>query len=199
MESVFTLGVLGACCRGNSVLLVRTEYGSTKWQIPGGYVERAEPLQSALVREFMEELGVRPAILGVVGTYIREFINDISIVFLVDIPVDEIVIDGVEVQEAKFFSLADFPSQASIRTRKIAEDVLFGSHVRVVVFPSSTHPGVELNWPHSCSSELGGTETSWPGLHGSQSPSFRFSLRSDIREETKLEQNVNRCGGDCDC
>lgn len=145
INPVFTLDVLGAFCRDGKILLVRTECPGIEWQFPGGYVERGESLRAALMREFTEEFAVEPVILCVVGTCVREFISDISLVFGVEIPADRILIDRREIQEAEFLLLEEFPAQASVRTKRIAEDVLFKSRPHVVVFPSSTDPGIELD------------------------------------------------------
>ena len=134
IEPLFTLGVSGVVRRSDRVLLIRTEYAGPKWQLPGGYVERGESLKHALYREIDEELGVKARILNVVGIYFREFARNINVVFLIDVPVHQIKVDGYEVLEARFFGMNDLPSEASVRTRRIIHDVLNGHRSRVIVF-----------------------------------------------------------------
>ena len=44
--------------RGNEVLLVKSSYGSRRWSLPGGGVDRGESCMSAAVRELAEETGL---------------------------------------------------------------------------------------------------------------------------------------------
>lgn len=141
IEPLFTLGVSGVVRRRDRVLLVRIEYTGPKWQLPGGYVERGESLTHALYREIEEELGVEARILGVVGTYFREFARNINVVFLIDVPVHQIKVDGYEVLEARFFGMNDLPDGASLRTRRVIHDVLNGQRSRVVVFRTHRDSG----------------------------------------------------------
>jgi ADP-ribose pyrophosphatase YjhB (NUDIX family) len=54
------LGVGGVLLRGGRVLVNRAVY-RTRFTLPSGYVEAGEGLETALVREFEEETGVRVA------------------------------------------------------------------------------------------------------------------------------------------
>src|SRR5258708_4648963 len=61
----YSIGVGGVVCRDRKVLFVRGVDGS--WQLPGGFVEKAESLESAVLREVLEESGVRCEVNGIVG------------------------------------------------------------------------------------------------------------------------------------
>lgn len=58
----------------NEVLLVKSPWRG--WEFPGGMVEQGESLQEALVREIIEESGVRATINGIIGIY-KNIENDI--------------------------------------------------------------------------------------------------------------------------
>jgi len=51
--------------RGDRFLLVRERKYGSSWAIPGGRVERGEPLAEAAVREVLEEAGVPVTLTGV--------------------------------------------------------------------------------------------------------------------------------------
>jgi ADP-ribose pyrophosphatase YjhB (NUDIX family) len=127
------------------VLLVRTEYLGSKWQLPGGFVEKGETLTDALRREIEEELDIEIEIVGVLGTYYREFDRNVNLVFLIDGPASQIVADGREVLEARFFGVDNLPGAISPRTRMIIHDVLSDRRSRLVVFrtPSDLGEAIE--------------------------------------------------------
>lgn len=43
----------------NEILLIKGALGSGKWSLPGGGVKRGEPLRAAVVRELLEETGIK--------------------------------------------------------------------------------------------------------------------------------------------
>ncbi|GHH99354.1 NUDIX domain-containing protein [Neobacillus kokaensis] len=61
-------------------LLVRTNWRSDTWELPGGGVDEGETLDQALIREIHEETGIMVNLFGVSGVYSNG--NTISIVFL---------------------------------------------------------------------------------------------------------------------
>ena len=55
----YNVGVGGAVVKAGRLLLVRraSAYGRGNWQIPGGFIERTETMEDAVVREVEEEAG----------------------------------------------------------------------------------------------------------------------------------------------
>lgn len=81
----YNVGVGGAVVRGRSVLFVRraSTYGRGNWQIPGGFVDRGETLDAAVVREVREETGVEASVQGVLAVRTRwDDTNSTYVVFL---------------------------------------------------------------------------------------------------------------------
>lgn len=55
---------------GRIVLVKRAiEPGYGRWVFPGGYVDRGEPLQSAAIREALEECGLEVRLDGLINIY----------------------------------------------------------------------------------------------------------------------------------
>ena len=103
--------------RDGSVLLVRRakEPFMGMWALPGGFVERGEPLEEAVLRELLEETGIEGRVLGIVGAYSRPDRDPrghtVSVVYAVD-PVDGEVRGGDDAAEAAWRDLTSPPRLA---------------------------------------------------------------------------------------
>ncbi len=105
----YNVGVGGAVVRGRSVLFVRraSRHGRGNWQIPGGFVERTETLDQAVVREVREETGVLAGVQGVLGVRSRwDTTNSTYVVFLMRPEAGEPV-PGDEVDRAEYLTLSE--------------------------------------------------------------------------------------------
>ena len=108
----YNLGVGGAVVHENRLLLVRraSRRGRGNWQVPGGFVEPEETIEQAVIREVMEESGVKTEVRGVLGIrnrYDPDVDNSIYVVLLLN-PMDiNPQPDNHEVDRAGFFSLEE--------------------------------------------------------------------------------------------
>ncbi|MHB1133256.1 MAG: NUDIX domain-containing protein [Chloroflexota bacterium] len=104
----YSLGVGGLVWDGQRVLLVRRvfEPNAGRWTFPSGWVEAAETVDEAAVREVREETGVRAEVIGALGLRQRASPGDNNLlVFLLLRPLaGEPVPDNVEVDGAAYFS-----------------------------------------------------------------------------------------------
>jgi ADP-ribose pyrophosphatase YjhB (NUDIX family) len=131
----YLLSVLAGIRRGDEVLLVRTEYAGSKWQLPGGIVEPKEPIMTALERELREEIGLSGRVERFTGTYVREFDQCCILLFSVCLPTHATLsVDGIEVLEARYFAADQIPSNASPRTRRMVTDTLAGQSGGLILF-----------------------------------------------------------------
>lgn len=106
----YNVGVGGAVVRNGKLLMVRraSSYGRGNWQIPGGFIERDETLEQAVVREVEEEAGVKSSVHGVLGLRSRtDDYNSTYVVFLLDYESGEPTPDGVETDRARWIGLGD--------------------------------------------------------------------------------------------
>ncbi len=106
----YNLGVGGAVVRGRELLMVRrsSRYDGGIWQLPGGYVEPDETIESAVVREVREEAGVDTRVLGIVGVrnrYVPRVGNSTYVVLLLAPLSGEPTPDFVEVDRAGYFTM----------------------------------------------------------------------------------------------
>lgn len=105
------------------ILLVRHSYGAV-WYLPGGGVDKGEPLLTALRRELAEELGLRfQDVPGLLGTYSNfyEGKNDFISIFIIrDFEMSPP--QNVEIDRWQFFKADQLPEGISKGTRnRIAE------------------------------------------------------------------------------
>jgi 8-oxo-dGTP pyrophosphatase MutT (NUDIX family) len=61
-------GVTAVICDGDRFLLAR-QRDTERWSLIGGSIEPGETPQEAVAREVSEELGVTPAVGGIIGAY----------------------------------------------------------------------------------------------------------------------------------
>jgi 8-oxo-dGTP pyrophosphatase MutT (NUDIX family) len=76
----FHFGVYGICTRGDDVLVIKKARGPYKglYDLPGGRIEFGEDIETALKREYKEEIGVTVDELTFMGynQYFCQFTND---------------------------------------------------------------------------------------------------------------------------
>ena len=98
----------------DSVLLIQRKFSpfQGKWALPGGFVEFGETTEDAVLREFLEETGVRAAVKTLVGVY-SDPLRDprghtVSVVYLVESSVKGFKA-GDDAQDVKFFEISKLP------------------------------------------------------------------------------------------
>ncbi|MBS4179545.1 NUDIX domain-containing protein [Lederbergia citrea] len=106
----YSVGVGAIVIKDNKVLLVRRaqEPGKGKWTNPGGYIEQNEFIEDTIVRELMEETGIKARVTGI--TAIRDQpsnIHNIYLVFAMEYLDGEARPDEIEVDAAGFFSMEE--------------------------------------------------------------------------------------------
>jgi len=111
------LTVDAVAIRGDKVLLVRRGNPpfKGKWALPGGFVDRGELLEAAVLRELREETGAVGEILGIVGAYSRPDRDPrghtISVVYAISVEAEEVV-GGDDAAEAAWHDLMSPPELA---------------------------------------------------------------------------------------
>jgi ADP-ribose pyrophosphatase YjhB (NUDIX family) len=147
----YNVGVGGAVVREGRLLLVRraSRYGRGNWQVPGGFIEPDETIETAVVREVAEEAGVHAEVVGVVGIrnrYSPENGNSIYVVMLMRPLAGEPTPDGDEVDQARYFTLEEIlaleqvpPINLEIARRVLAPDCRVLTPVKVAMPAGATY------------------------------------------------------------
>lgn len=102
------------------VLLIRHSYGSGKWMLPGGGLNRGEAPLAAAMRELREETGcilLHPIELGVTEEMIHAASHHVHVIAgsTADTPIP----DQREIIAAQFFAPAALPADMPIRMRDV--------------------------------------------------------------------------------
>lgn len=108
---------------GRKLLLARkVGWGNTRYSALAGFVEPGETLESTVIRETREEVGVEIKNIQYFGSQPWPFPNNLMIAFTAQYAGGEIRPDGVEIEHAAFFDadeLPNLPASISISRRMI--------------------------------------------------------------------------------
>jgi len=122
------LTVDGVIIDKNRILLIKrkNEPFKGKWSLPGGFVEYDETVESAVVREILEETNLSSEVKELIGVYSEPNRDPrghtITIAFLLHIKKGE-VRRGDDAADAKFFELKQLPD-LSFDHEKIIDDAI---------------------------------------------------------------------------
>ena len=106
----YSIGVGGLVIRENKILLVKRVHdpGKGYWTNPGGYIEQLENIEETIQREVKEEAGITAKVNRIVA--LRDLprqIHNVYIAFTMDYINGDPVPDGIESDEAGFYSLEE--------------------------------------------------------------------------------------------
>ncbi|RXZ82874.1 NUDIX domain-containing protein [Paenibacillaceae bacterium] len=106
----YSVGVGALVEREGKLLLVRRaqEPGKGKWTNPGGYIEQSELIEDTIVREVLEETQVTAEVQSIVALRdLPRSIHNLYVAFSMKYIAGDPVPDGVEVDQAGFFSVEE--------------------------------------------------------------------------------------------
>ena len=106
----YSIGVGGLVIRENKILLVKRAHdpGKGYWTNPGGYIEQFENIEETIQREVKEEAGITARVNRIVALRdLPRHIHNVYIAFTMDYINGEPVPDGIESDEAGFYTLEE--------------------------------------------------------------------------------------------
>jgi 8-oxo-dGTP pyrophosphatase MutT (NUDIX family) len=122
-----TRGVKCVVRDGDSVVFVRHAYGDRRrWELPGGGIKRGEDPRDTAAREAREELGLDLddwRALGSVEAYGYGKRTTV-ICFEAVAPARTLTVDAGEIEEARWFALADPPAPLGLDARVVLTRLL---------------------------------------------------------------------------
>ena len=130
----YSIGVGGVVVCGNEVLLVRRTRGEDvgEWAIPGGFVEKNEKADKAIIREVFEETGVKASVRGLIAIRNRIYKdeNSIYLMFLLETNIEEFKAQKSEVDKVGFFNLSQLNGISNLQplSKIVIEKVLNNEH-----------------------------------------------------------------------
>jgi 8-oxo-dGTP pyrophosphatase MutT (NUDIX family) len=122
-----TRGVKCVVRDGDAVLFVRHAYGDRRsWELPGGGIKRGEEPRDAAAREAREELGLELADWHALGTVEARGYGKRTTILCFEgrSPGRLVSIDEGELEEARWFDLADPPAPLGIDARVVLRGLL---------------------------------------------------------------------------
>jgi len=109
---------------GDRIVLVRRRYPPEGWAIPGGFVETGETVESAAVREALEETGLPVTLTALLGVYSDPARDPrhhtVSTVYVGR--AEGSPSGGDDAAEARLFAEGDLPSPIAFDHAKILAD-----------------------------------------------------------------------------
>lgn len=128
---------------GRILLAKRKDY--PLWDLPGGTVEKEEPLENCAIRETEEETGYIISIRRKIGEYYQPQYDDMQYLFLGELNGGSPIMDGPETEKVEWFSPTKLPLLMIPNRRKqiknylkhrnmIVEDSITVSHFRILLY-----------------------------------------------------------------
>ncbi|MHA0034892.1 NUDIX hydrolase [Deinococcus sp. PESE-13] len=126
------VGAAGLICNAVGEVLLQRRQGSERWGLVAGIAELGEPLEQTLRREVQEELGLTVQAAEFLELLEPEGLSRVAngdefysytALYRVTAWAGTPVPDGIEIAEARFFSLSEFPPLTRLG-RKAREVVL---------------------------------------------------------------------------
>jgi 8-oxo-dGTP pyrophosphatase MutT (NUDIX family) len=99
----------------NQILQLKSTYGNGRWGLPGGSPEPGENLKEALIRECLEELGIKVTVKYLSGLYYHKEFNSHVAIFRCELPDASKIKLSSEHSEYAFKTISELSENQQIR------------------------------------------------------------------------------------
>ena len=105
--------------RKGKILLIKNTYRDSLWNLPGGGIKKKETPEDAVIREVEEETKITINNPTLIGSFVtdREYKIDNVYCFFAVIEDNKVLIDHIEVMDAKWASENKLPSKLSYQAK----------------------------------------------------------------------------------
>lgn len=103
------------------VLLLMSTYGGGRWGLPGGGVEPGETVHQAIIRECMEEIGLKVVIKAFTGLYYHKSYNSQVGIFRCELPEGAEIRLSSEHSEYRWFDVEELGEVQRLRVKDALE------------------------------------------------------------------------------
>jgi 8-oxo-dGTP diphosphatase len=134
-EGCFTIVINN---KGLVLLAKRKDY--PLWDLPGGTLEKDEPIETCAVRETEEETGYLISIKRKIGEYYQPQYDDVQHIFLGEVIGGKPIIDGPETETVEWFSPKKLPllmipnRRKQIKNYMLHKDTIVMDSIKVSTF-----------------------------------------------------------------
>ena len=115
---------------GDSILLVKQDYGQQYWSLPGGVMEYGESIDHAATREVKEETGLEINLGRLIGVYSKPGEGALALTFFGEVKGGTLKADH-EVSELGYFPFTGLPENTRGHLRQRIED--FKAHLSYTI------------------------------------------------------------------
>ena len=134
-KSLFTIGVFGIIFDDRQRVLLCHRRDYDLWNLPGGGMEKGESPWDGVLREVMEETGLKVEIIKLLGIYSKPDINEIVFSFLCKPITGKLTLND-EADKIEYFEVDKLPPNTSLKQVERIRDALKNSES--VIFKTQT-------------------------------------------------------------
>jgi 8-oxo-dGTP diphosphatase len=122
-KSLFTIGVFGIIFDDRQRVLLCHRRDYDLWNLPGGGMEKGESPWDGVLREVMEETGLKVEIIKLLGIYSKPDVNEIVFSFLCKPIAGKLTLND-EADKIEYFEIDKLPSNTSPKQVERIKDAL---------------------------------------------------------------------------
>lgn len=109
---------------GGKILMLRRTLGNAKWVFPGGAIKTGEKAKSAVIREVLEDVGMRLENIRLLGKFTEVILHRRETLHCFSAKVinqNQVKIDQGRIREVKWFLISSLPRPLTKVSQKVVD------------------------------------------------------------------------------